>query len=273
MKKISDFNKTVDEQPLNEAFYKVTKKGDPNYGKKLKYAAVGKIKKYGDAVILTVDNGSKLYKIEDVEKVNESTDEFTYFSDLDEAVELAFADFMVEAYELTEDDVPQQVNEAAGVAFVISILMSAPKLVQMLGRLVATISSLFRKKKVTGDNAIIKFGEKMESKFIGAVAFILRISGIAKRMNLDTKEKRIKVATLIYYTVLAAAAVKSGASTVAGVAKSLLTGKGKLADRISDIGDSAADASGESIDVGDMTNAISALVDGLGSANLPIGMT
>jgi hypothetical protein len=119
-----------------------------------------------------------------------------------------------------------QINEAVG-SIVLSLLLSTPKLLEIIGNIVNKVSAVFSKEKdkvETGD-AFIHAGHYLEKKYLGFLKQVLKLTGIAKKAGLNDDAELDKAAKVMLYTILGAAAVSAGFASAEAIG-SFIAGKG-----------------------------------------------
>lgn len=106
-------------------------------------------------------------------------------------------------------------DEAIG-SLLISILLSTPKLIELLGKLINKINSIFRKEKKEANpgDMFIHTGHKLEQKYIGLLKGILKVTGIAKKANIRTEAELDKASHILLYTILGVAAISAGLASI-----------------------------------------------------------
>lgn len=132
-----------------------------------------------------------------------------------------------------QDIVKEQVEEAevnldeAIGSLLFSILLSTPKLIELLGKLINKISGIFKKDKdqVSAGDAFIHAGHTLEKKYIGILKGIIKLTGIAKKAGIKDEDSLDKAAHVLLYSILAVAAVSAGMATIESIG-GFLKGKG-----------------------------------------------
>lgn len=151
---------------------------------------------------------------------------------LDSEIDSAFASSLG-ALQGQIAEVKGQVDEAetnlkeAVVSLLISILLSAPKLLEIIGGMVKKIATKFSsvKGKVSAGDGFIHAGHHLEQKYLGLLKKIIKVTGIAKKANLKSEAEIDKAAKVMLYTILGAAAVSAGFASAEAIG-SALAGKG-----------------------------------------------
>ena len=126
-------------------------------------------------------------------------------------------------------------NEGFGVLVIISTLLAAPKIIELLGRGISKVVKLFRKifKKNSTDEVdtakrIIEFSHKWHNVYIKLFEVILSKSGILKKAGITDKNDVRKAAEVVYYTVVAGLAVASGVGSISAFKTALQTTSGSF---------------------------------------------
>lgn len=113
-------------------------------------------------------------------------------------------------------------NEGA-ISLVVSLMLSTPKLIEIMGGMINKISNIFKKNK-SGTKAgdwLIHTGHKLEHAYIKGIVYVLKYSGIGKRAKLSSDEDYRKAATVLFYSILAVAAISAGIESVASIKNAL----------------------------------------------------
>jgi hypothetical protein len=179
--------------------------------------------------------------VEDV--INELEDETIITPDeedaLDSAAKSSANDLKKFAKSLSKDDVQearkqvnevetkkQILNEAVGAAVVISILLAAPKALEIItkgmDRLVKTFKrSVGRKEAKTEEEQselakrIIKFSHDWHGFYVKIIQFILRISGVYRKANIDPKSPQAeKIAKVIFIVIVIGLGIYGGVQSL-----------------------------------------------------------
>ena len=124
------------------------------------------------------------------------------------------------------DESDTKLDEAVG-SILLSILLSAPKLLEIIGGIVNKVSSKFSKEKgeVPPGEAFIHAGHYLEEKYLGILKKIIKVTGIAKKANIKSDKELDVAARVLLYTVLGAAAVSAGFASAEAIGAAL-GGKG-----------------------------------------------
>jgi len=126
--------------------------------------------------------------------------------------------------EIEDANVP--LNEAI-TSLLISLILSAPKLMEILGGMVNRMGNSFREESTTnkfGDK-FIHAGHSLEKKYLTVIKSILKLTGVTKEAHIKSKHDYDVAARVVLYTVLGAAAVTAGFATSEAIA-SFIAGKG-----------------------------------------------
>jgi len=118
---------------------------------------------------------------------------------------------------ITEDE--ELLNEAVA-SMAISIMLSAPKLIEWIGKAVKFIVNQIKKvigkdtqKENFGDK-IIGVGHKLEKFYIKSIKFLLKTTGLAKKAGIKDDKELEKTAKIIFYVILFGAAIAAGYATI-----------------------------------------------------------
>jgi hypothetical protein len=124
------------------------------------------------------------------------------------------------------DNADTELNEAVG-SLIISLLLSSPKLLEIIGGIVKKIATKFasKKDKVTAGDSFIHAGHYLEEKYLSILKKIIKVTGIAKKANIKTDEELETAAKVLLYTILGAAAVSAGVASAEAIGGAL-AGKG-----------------------------------------------
>lgn len=148
---------------------------------------------------------------------------------LDKAMQQSFTALGSEL-KSSEDEIKQQVDqapvdEALGAVGIIGIILAAPKVVELLAKglraLIGTYRKFFSKKQASSEEEqkdiaekIINFTHKWHKSYIKGLNWILKVSGIYKKAQIDDPQQQMKAASLLYYTIIAGLAVYSGIGAI-----------------------------------------------------------
>ena len=118
-------------------------------------------------------------------------------------------------------------KEAVVTSLLVSILLSAPKLLEIIGGMVNKIASKFSKEKgeVPAAEALIHAGHYLEEKYLGLLKKILKVTGIAKKANIKTDAELEIAAKSLLYVILGVAATSAGFASAEAIG-SAIAGKG-----------------------------------------------
>jgi hypothetical protein len=118
-------------------------------------------------------------------------------------------------------------KEAVVTSLLVSILLSAPKLLEIIGGIVNKIASKFSKEKgeVPPGEAFIHAGHYLEEKYLGLLKKILKVTGIAKKANIKTDAELEIAAKSLLYVILGVAATSAGFASAEAIG-SAIAGKG-----------------------------------------------
>lgn len=153
-------------------------------------------------------------------------------NNLDKEVAAAFSSGL-SALQGQVAEVKEQVSEAetdlneAVASLLISVLLSAPKLLEIIGGIVNKIATKFSKEKgkVTAGDALIHTGHYLEEKYLGILKKIIKITGIGKKANLTSDADYEMAAKVLLYVILGVAATSAGFASAEAIGGAL-AGKG-----------------------------------------------
>lgn len=133
-----------------------------------------------------------------------------------------------EVEEMPEEELnerKQQLNEALGVTAIIGLVLALPKLVETIAKGVDKLVKLIQKftkkdppktddEKAAWAAKIIDFTHKWHKVYIKAFYYMLKFSGLYKKAGIKDNAQQMKVAKILYYTVVAGLAVSAGIGAV-----------------------------------------------------------
>jgi len=124
------------------------------------------------------------------------------------------------------DESEDKLDEAVG-SILISLILSAPKILEIIGGIVKKVATKFAKEKdkVTAGDALVHTGHYLEEKYLGVLKKIIKVTGIAKKANITTDEQLEVAAKVLLYSILGAAAVTAGFASAEALGAAL-AGKG-----------------------------------------------
>jgi hypothetical protein len=128
--------------------------------------------------------------------------------------------------QFAQGGVEVELNEAIA-SLLISVLLSAPKLLEIIGGLIKKVASIFAKDKgkVSAGDGFIHAGHALEGKYLKLLKTIIKVTGMGKKAGLKTDEDYDKAAKILLYTILGVAAVTAGFASVEAI-KAAIAGKG-----------------------------------------------
>ena len=109
-----------------------------------------------------------------------------------------------------------QLNEALGTTAIIGIILAAPKVVELFTKGVSGLFKMVKKLlgKEPGEDkiaaSIIDFTHKWHKFYITIVHKILKYTGIYRKAKITNEAQQKKVATAVYYIIVAGLAVSAG---------------------------------------------------------------
>jgi len=165
-------------------------------------------------------------------EAEEPTSDEAELDQLDNEVAAAFSSGLASLQGQTAE-IKEQVSEAdmelneAVASLIISILLSAPKLLEIIGGIVKKVATKFAKEKgnVTAGDALVHAGHHLEEKYLGILKKIIKVTGIAKKANIKTEQELETAAKVLLYSILGAAAVSAGLASAEAIGGAL-AGKG-----------------------------------------------
>jgi hypothetical protein len=169
-------------------------------------------------------NSQKLFEAEGADE--------TELNNLDSEIDSAFASSLgalqgqVAEVKGQVDETETNLNEAV-VSLLISILLSTPKLLEIIGGMVKKVATKFSKEKgkVTAGDGFIHAGHHLEEKYLSILKKIIKVTGIAKKANIKTDEELETAAKVLLYSILGAAAISAGFASAEAIGGAL-AGKG-----------------------------------------------
>lgn len=133
-----------------------------------------------------------------------------------------------EVEEMPEDELNERkkaLNEEITTLTVIGFILALPKLVEIIAKGIDGLVKLLR--KITKINppktkderskaaaAVIDFTHKWHNLYIKVFYYMLKYAGLYKKAGIKGKTAQMKVAKILYYTVIAALAVSAGVGAV-----------------------------------------------------------
>jgi len=149
-------------------------------------------------------------------------------NELGSAFDSAQDEIEKEVEEMPEDKLnehKQKLNEAIGVTAVIGFILALPKLVELITKAVAKLVKLIKKftggkdpqtdeEKADWASIVIDFTHKWHKLYIKAFYYMFKFSGLYKKAGIKDEPTRMKVASVMYYTVVAGLAVAAGVGAV-----------------------------------------------------------
>lgn len=137
-----------------------------------------------------------------------------------EEINLIFEEFLNDSVNENIIEDKTQLEESV-IGLIAGGLLSAPKLLELLGKLVGKISKLFNKEQTEDSlGAKIKsIGENLEKKYISVLMKAIKITGLAKKVwkkedgSVD-EEKLNNTAEVVFAVILAIAALSAGSSFI-----------------------------------------------------------
>lgn len=109
----------------------------------------------------------------------------------------------------------EPIEEAGLAGILFSVILSAPKIVEILGVLVKKVSQLFGKQtkgEQTGDK-VIELSQKIDKHYHNVFKKIIQSSGVSQKVGIKTEEDLDKAAHALMLVVVGTAAISSGFTT------------------------------------------------------------
>jgi hypothetical protein len=128
------------------------------------------------------------------------------------------------------DEAEVEMNEVAVTSLLISVLLSTPKLLEIIGGIVKKVASIFSKEKgkVKAGDGFIHAGHALEGKYLKILKLIIKTTGLGKKAGLKTPEDYDQAAKLLLYSILGVAAISAGFASAEAIGGAL-AGKGVTA--------------------------------------------
>lgn len=166
-----------------------------------------------------------------LESVIREEEEKKAISALDQAMATSFKTMGAElerSQEELQQDVDQsnpELNEALGAVAIIGALLAAPKVVELIVKSFNAVVSLFTKLFKPGEaespedqkqmaTTIIEFTHKWHKAYIKGLKWILKTTGLFRKVGIKDEAQQLKAAEAIYYVLIASLAVYSGVGAV-----------------------------------------------------------
>jgi len=127
-----------------------------------------------------------------------------------------------------QQDVDQsspELNEALGAVAIVGALLAAPKVVELIVKSFRAVVNLFTKLFKPGQakspqdqeemaTTIIEFTHKWHKAYIKGLKWILKTTGLFRKVGIKDEAQQLKAAEAIYYVLIASLAVYSGVGAV-----------------------------------------------------------
>lgn len=116
------------------------------------------------------------------------------------------------------------ITEAGVASLIVSVMLSAPKIMSIIGGIINKIKKVFNKDAEPSKVAewLVKKGGKLEHFYLKVIKMFLKRSRIPSLRDADgniIESELDKAAHIAFYTILAAAAVSAGMTTVTELGK------------------------------------------------------
>lgn len=123
------------------------------------------------------------------------------------------------------DQADIELDESITALTVIGMLLAAPKVVELIVKGFSGTVKLFKKLFMKGGakteeeqeemaKKIIEFTHKWHKQYIKAIKWIFKITGLYKKAGIEDDATQMKVASMVYYTIVAGLAVYSGIGAI-----------------------------------------------------------
>jgi len=148
-------------------------------------------------------------------------------SALDQAMGMSFKALGAEL-EANKDEIQQDVeqskaelNEALGAIAIIGAILAAPKVVELLTKglsaIIKAFKKIFKPKQAKTEeeqegvaHTIIEFTHKWHKAYITGIKWILKVSGMYKKVGITDETQQQKAAEVVYYVIIALMAIHAG---------------------------------------------------------------
>lgn len=166
-----------------------------------------------------------------LEEVIREEEEKKAIDALDQAMGMSFKTMGAELEankEKLQQDVEKsnpELNEALGAVAILGAVLAAPKVVELIVKAFTAVTSVFKKlfqpkqaeteqeqKEVA--HTIIEFTHKWHKSYIKGLKWILKVTGIFRKVGIKDEAQQLKAAEALYYVLIASLAVYSGVGAV-----------------------------------------------------------
>ena len=155
-------------------------------------------------------------------------------STLDQAMGMSFKALGAEL-EANKDEIQQDVeqskaelNEALGAVAIIGAILAAPKVVELIVKGFSAVTKAFKKifqpKQAKTEeeqnqvaNTIVEFTHKWHKAYIKGLKWILKTSGMFKKVGITDEAQQQKAAEVVYYVLIALMALHAGIGAYSAV--------------------------------------------------------
>lgn len=139
-------------------------------------------------------------------------------NEIDVVAKSVFAELGKE-FQAAEDEIRDEIsqtNEAVGFLTILSVILAAPSLLEVLvkafGKLIKTWKKLFGKEGTESEKieSVLHFTHKWHKLYIKALKWIFEKSGAYEKKGITTEAEKEKTAEFVFYIIVAGLAVYSG---------------------------------------------------------------
>jgi hypothetical protein len=128
-----------------------------------------------------------------------------------------------------------ELDESLTALTVIGMLLAAPKVVELIVKGFSGTVKLYKKMFMKGGAKteeeqeqmaakIIEFTHKWHKQYIKALKWIFKVTGLYKKAGINDEAAQMKVAELVYYTIVAGLAVYSGVGAIGAFKQAIAHG-------------------------------------------------
>lgn len=138
--------------------------------------------------------------------------------EIDAVAKSVFAELGKE-FQASEDEIQDEIsqtNEAVGFLTILSVILAAPSLLEVMtksfGKLIKLWKKLFGNKQDESKKieSILHFAHKWHETYIKALKWIFEKSGAYEKKGITTEAEKEKTAEFVFYIIVAGLAVYSG---------------------------------------------------------------
>jgi len=154
-------------------------------------------------------------------------------SDLEKEMGSALAQLTAGAKTIEPVENLPEINEALDPVSIASLVLAAPKILELLTKVFSKISTklngYFKKGTQPTDNegeiakTVIEFSHKWHKGYIKVLKFLLETAGIFNAAKIVKDTDKNKATEMLYYTIIAGLAVYSGVQGIGAFKKALMS--------------------------------------------------